>query len=189
MLFRSLLLVLLLPLLLPNCNVNAVSETKPVTQIVITDSRVKYDLSFKHWGEFYFPFEDWHWWKSQGMAESNLDPNAMSYCGAVGIMQIMPATATDLGVKNRWDAEESIQGGIKYDSQVDRIFKTIDQPERRKFMFAGYNAGPGNIQRAKRLANSTIWDDVSDSLPLVTGKHSTETINYVRRIHKVKETL
>lgn len=152
-------------------------------------SIVKYDLIFKRWGEFYFPFDDWRWFKSQGMAESNLDPQAVSWCGAVGVMQIMPGTATDLGVKNRWDPEENIQGGIKYDKQVDRIFKVIDQPERRKFMFAGYNAGPGNIRKAKNLADSTVWDTVADSLHLVTGKHSTETINYVKRIYLMKKNL
>jgi len=181
--------LLLLPLY--SCKVEAITEivAKPVTKVIITESRVKYDLSFKRWGEFYFPFDDWHWWKSQGMAESNLDPNAVSWCGAVGIMQIMPGTATDLGVKNRWDAEESIQGGIKYDKVVDKFFKVINQPERRKFVFAGYNAGMGNIQKAKKLSGSVIWDDVSKSLCSVTGKHCEETINYVKRIYKLMKEL
>lgn len=148
---------------------------------------LKYDLSFRRWGEFYFPFEDWRWFKSQGIAESNLDPSAVSWCGAVGVMQIMPATAKELGVNNRWDAEQSIQGGVKYDQKVDRFFKEVKcQTERRKFMFAGYNAGMGNIQKAKKLADSNIWDTVTNFLPLVTGKHSIETINYVKRIHKMK---
>lgn len=179
--------MLLLPLLLLNCKGEAATEivTKPIIKVVITESRVKYDLSFKRWGEFYFPFDDWHWWKSQGIAESNLDPSAVSWCGAVGIMQIMPGTATELGVKNRWDAEESIQGGIKYDKQVDKFFKAIDQPERRKFMFAGYNAGMGNIQKAKKLADSVMWVNVSISLCSITGKHCEETIGYVKRIYKL----
>jgi len=105
-------------------------------------------------------------------------------------MQIMPATATELAVKNRWDAEESIQGGIKYDQQVDRFFKSITQPERKKFVFGGYNSGMGNISKAKRLANSELWDDVSASLCSVTGKHCKETSDYVKRIYRfMKEVL
>lgn len=150
---------------------------------------VKYDLIFRRWGEFYFPFDDWRWFKSQGIAESNLDPSAVSWCGAVGVMQLMPVTAKELGVSNRWDAETNIQGGIKYDKKVDKIFKDLNHPERRKFMFAGYNAGPGNIQKAKKLASSNIWNIVANYLPLVTGKHSTETINYVKRICHLKEIL
>lgn len=186
---------LLLPLLFLSCKVSTSlsaetvttsSEAKPVVKPSTPDPVGKYDLSFKRWGEFYFPFDDWRWWKCQGIAESNLAPDAVSWCGAVGVMQIMPATATDLGVKNRWDAEESIQGGIKYDKQVDRIFKAIDQPERRRFTFASYNAGPGNIQKTKKLANSEVWDTVVGFLHLVTGKHSTETINYVKKIYRLK---
>jgi soluble lytic murein transglycosylase-like protein len=149
---------------------------------------VKYDLAFKRWGDFYFAFEDWRWFKCQGMAESNLNPKALSWCGAMGIMQIMPATAKELGVKNPWDPEESIQGGIKYDRNMDRFFKAIcNAGERRKFMFAGYNAGPGNIRKAKNLAGSDKWEEVSKSLCLVTGKHCHETIGYVKRIHEFKK--
>ncbi len=100
-------------------------------------------------------------------------------------MQLMPGTAKELGVKNPFDPEENIQGGIKYDLKVDRIFKVIDQPERRKFMFAGYNAGPGNIKKAKALIGTNVWDDVAAYLHLVTGKHSEETINYIKRIYRL----
>ena len=179
---------LLLLLLLLSCKGGVTTEA--VAKPSIPEPVGKYDFSFKRWGEFYFPFDDWRWWKSQGIAESNLNPNAVSWCGAVGVMQIMPATAIGLGVKNRLDAEESIQGGIKYDNQVDRVFKSVDQPERRKFMFAGYNAGPGNITKAKKLANSSdVWDVTANSLNLVTGHNSLETINYVKRICKIKKDL
>jgi len=152
---------------------------------------IKYDLNFKRWGEFYFAFEDWKWFKSQGIAESNLDPDAISWCGAMGIMQIMSATAKELGVKNPWNPEESIQGGIKYDLRVDRFFKDIGcLSQRRKFMFAGYNAGMGNISRARKLSNnSDKWEIVSVSLCSVTGKHCHETIGYVKRIHETKKRL
>lgn len=150
---------------------------------------VKYDFAFRRWGEWYFPFDDWKYFKAQGIAESSLKPDAVSYCGAQGLMQIMPKTAIGLGVKNPWDPEESIQGGIKYDHQMDGIFKGINQPERRKFIFAGYNCGPGNLKKAKTVANSDVWDTVAKSLPLITGKHSSETIGYVKRIYNIMANL
>jgi len=156
------------------------------TASVAPASPLTYDMMFRRWGEFYFPFEDWRWFKAQGLAESGLDPKAVSYCGAMGVMQLMPATASELGVSNPWEPEQNIQGGIKYDKDMDTFFKPIELPERRKFMFAGYNAGPGNISKARKLAESDLWDDVSACLPRVTGQHSKETIQYVKNIYKFK---
>jgi membrane-bound lytic murein transglycosylase MltF len=189
--FRFYLVFLLLPLLLLNCNWIApavIAAPVAISPAKGTGSNytMAYDLYFKRWGEFYFPFDDWKWWKSQGVAESDLDPKALSWCGAQGIMQIMPKTGIGLGLKNPWDPEESIQAGIKYDDQVDTFFKPIEKTERRKLMFAGYNAGPGNIQKARKLASSDEWSAVASKLPDVTGKNSEETIGYVSRIYKLK---
>lgn len=146
----------------------------------------KYDLHFKRWGEYYFPFEQWQWWKAQGIAESLLDPAAVSWCGARGIMQLMPATAAELGVVNSFDPEVNIQGGIKYDRKVYRMLKDRD------LMFAGYNAGPGHIKKALRLSPCTkchdkgTWPMAAAQLSRVTGKNSKETIGYVTRINVIK---
>jgi soluble lytic murein transglycosylase-like protein len=151
---------------------------------------VKYDVYFRRWGEFYFPFEEWTWWKSQGIAESDLTPSAVSWCGAQGIMQIMPKTGLGLGLTDPWNPELNIQAGIHYDQQVDGYFKSIAQPERRKFMFAGYNAGMGNINKARKLSGVDIWDDTAAKLPSITGKsNAAETTGYVSRIYKLKEIL
>lgn len=148
-------------------------------------SQLKYDLFFKRWGLYYFPFESWQWFKSQGIAESNLNPNAVSWAGAMGVMQLMPATAKGLGVGNPYDAEASIQGGVKYDRWLDKKLSRISNPERRNFMFASYNAGLGNILKAKKLAQTDIWQDSADKLPQVTGQHSKETTGYVQRITRI----
>jgi hypothetical protein len=162
---------------------------KPAVKATIAEPIGKYDLSFKRWGEFYFPFDDWHWWKSQGIAESNLDPNAVSWCGAVGVMQIMPATATGLGVKNRLDAEESIQGGIKYDNQIWKWWNNFCPGDKKKITFASYNAGMGNIKKAKDVSSSCDWEYIKTFLFSITGRHSQETMQYVSRIYKIYPTI
>jgi len=145
---------------------------------------IKYDLAFKKWGEFYMPFQDWRHWKAQGLAESGLNPKAVSWCGATGIMQLMPGTAKDLGV-NPYDTEGNIQGGIKYDKFLLRYWKTIpDTNEQRDFIFASYNSGAGNVLKAYRLAKSQKWEDASIQLPKVTGKNAKETCGYVRNIRQ-----
>jgi membrane-bound lytic murein transglycosylase F len=143
---------------------------------------VRYDLAFKHWGEFYFPGEDWHWWRAQGVAESGLNPGAVSPDGARGIMQLMPETAREMGADPS-DAESNIRGGIKFDRELwngwSRCASTL---ARRDLMFASYNAGPGNIEQAVRLAGSSLWEKVAPVLRRVTGTHAVETIHYVQRI-------
>lgn len=146
---------------------------------------IKYDLQFKRWGAYYFPYEDWKWWKAQGIAESNLKPEAVSWCGARGIMQLMPLTAKDLGV-NPYDPEQNIQGGIKYNAWIDKILKkkNIANPNRRNLMFGSYNAGLGWILKAIKKADSVEWLLVSEQLKTIT-KYSAETIGYVKRINKI----
>lgn len=141
----------------------------------------QYDLVFKHCGELHFPWQDWRWWRAQGIAESGLRPDAVSPAGAIGIMQLMPETARELGV-NPHDPEANICGGIHYDRMLWDGWKAAQPDEQRKLTFASYNAGPGNIARAARLAASNLWVDVAAMLARVTGKHAVETINYVARI-------
>jgi len=66
--------------------------------------------------------------------------------------------------------------------------------QRLKFMFASYNAGKGNILKAQRRAEqqgefANDWFPVGQSLKKVTGKHSTETINYVEKIFIIQEDI
>jgi len=145
----------------------------------------KYDLYFKRWGQVYFPFENWKRWKAQGIAESNLNSLARSRCGALGVMQLMPATAKELGV-NPYDPESNIRGGIKYDAKLYKIWAKIPiKTERFNFTYASYNAGPGWIIKASKMAQSIEWSAAAEKLPLITGKHAAETTGYVKKINSI----
>lgn len=75
-------------------------------------------------------------------AESAFNPNALSLKGAQGLMQLMPGTASDMGVLDAFDAGQNIRGGARYLAQLLRIFGGNEQ-----LAAAAYNAGPGAVQR------------------------------------------
>lgn len=80
--------------------------------------------------------------KAMAKAESDFDPNATSKSGAMGIMQLMPATAKGLGVKDAYDPEQNIMGGAKY------IASLLEKYEGNlSYALAAYNAGSGNVEK------------------------------------------
>lgn len=74
--------------------------------------------------------------------ESAFDPNAVSRAGAVGLMQLMPATARRFGVRDRFDPEQNLRGGARYLAWLlDHFNQDLD------LALAAYNAGEGSVQR------------------------------------------
>ncbi|HEY3591752.1 MAG TPA: transglycosylase SLT domain-containing protein [Buttiauxella sp.] len=116
--------------------------------------------------------------RAQTKQESGGDHKAVSYAGAGGLMQIMPDTASDLGVTDRFNPEQSVAGGAKYMSQLKKKYKGDTA-----LALAAYNAGPGNIDKARKKAKSDDIDAVLNQLPDVTGpKNAKQTQDYVRNI-------
>lgn len=78
---------------------------------------------------------------AQAQAESNFDPNAVSKAGAQGVMQLMPGTASDLGVTDSFNPVQNVDAGMKYLASLYQKFGDWT------LALAAYNAGPGNVQK------------------------------------------
>ena len=127
---------------------------------------------------------------AQGYQESRLDQGAKSSVGAVGIMQIMPATGAELAVGDIHQLEPNIHGGAKYIRfLIDKYF--ADEPmtplDKGLFAFASYNAGPGRIRQLRKRAadrglDPNVW---FNNVELVAAEAiGRETVQYVSNIYK-----
>jgi membrane-bound lytic murein transglycosylase MltF len=127
---------------------------------------------------------------AQGYQESTLDQNKKSHVGAIGVMQVMPATGKELKVGDIKITEANIHAGTKYmDQLMTRYFKDADFNEQNRtlFAFASYNAGPGNISKMRREAEKRGLDPNKwfNNVENVTAeKIGIETTTYVRNIYK-----
>ena len=154
----------------------------------------RYDHTFRKYSKRYFgPTFDWRAFKAQGLAESNLDPNAKSWVGARGIMQLMPSTYHEVRTKNPTmqqidDPEWNIAAGIYYDRQLWRLWENDSVSiDRLPFTFASYNAGRLTILRAQDTARThaldhRTWKSIETVAPRLRRWRHSETLDYVRRI-------
>jgi len=149
-----------------------------------------YDLIqyFKKYGDKYDV--DWLLMAAQGYQESQLDQNAKSHVGAIGVMQIMPATGKDLNVGDIRKVEPNIHGGIKYMRwMIDNYYgkEPMTNLDKALFAFASYNAGAGRISQlrreaAKRGLDPNVWFHNVEYV--VADKIGRETVTYVSNIYK-----
>jgi membrane-bound lytic murein transglycosylase F len=109
---------------------------------------------------------DWRLLASLIYQESRFNPDVRSRVGAYGLMQIMPETGKRFGVDITSSPRNNIKAGAKYISWLHSIFdpKIPDENEKTRFILASYNAGPGHILDAMKLAEKNgkdplIWDD------------------------------
>lgn len=130
----------------------------------------KYEALFKKYANAEV---DWRLLAAVSYQESHWDPLAKSPTGVRGMMMLTLNTADYVGVKNRLDAEQSIQGGAKYLSQqINRLPDSINPDEKMWFALASYNLGYGHLMDARRITtmkkqNPNSWVDVKDNLPLL----------------------
>lgn len=127
---------------------------------------------------------------AQGYQESRLDQGARSRVGAVGIMQVMPATGRSLGVGDIHEVEPNIHAGVKYvRTIIDAHFAddSVDAVNRTLFALASYNAGPARVAGLRRRAaarglNPNVW--LGNVEQVAAQEIGRETVTYVSNIYK-----
>jgi membrane-bound lytic murein transglycosylase F len=154
----------------------------------------RYDDYFRKYSKRYFgPTFDWHYFKAQAMAESNLDPKARSRVGARGLMQLMPSTyaliaSSSSHYKEINDPQSNIGAGIAHDRDLWMMWnEKVTDADRFAFMFGTYNAGEGAIIRARARAQKSKldpqqWQSVVVIAPKVPRWRYRETLGYVTTI-------
>jgi soluble lytic murein transglycosylase-like protein len=142
-----------------------------------------------------------HWVEAQVNAESDGDPQAHSKSGAMGLMQLMPSTAVELGVLNPYDPKQSIDGGVRYlKQQYDHFPEIPTLVDRLRASWASYNCGRGYVNKAIQINRYFLgdttdwwrWEGIAWGLRqpecVVQGRNPRwwETVVYVERIWTYK---
>ena len=143
---------------------------------------------FRKYGEKYSM--DWMLMAAQGYQESRLDQNAKSHVGAVGVMQVMPATGKELNVGDIKLIEPNIHAGVKYiRNMVDRYYakEPMDDVNKMLFAFAAYNAGPARVRQLRAEAKTqgldpNVWFNNVERV--ASARIGRETVTYVSNIYK-----
>jgi len=133
---------------------------------------------------------DWLLMAAQGYQESQLNQAAKSKVGAIGVMQVMPATGKELGVGDINEAEANIHAGVKYMRwMIDQYYgkEPMTNLDKALFAFASYNAGAGRISQlrkeaAKRGLDPNVWFHNVEYV--AAEKIGAETVTYVSNIYK-----
>jgi membrane-bound lytic murein transglycosylase MltF len=143
---------------------------------------------FKKYGDQYDV--DWVLMGAQGYQESQLNQDAKSSVGAIGVMQLMPATGKDMNVGDVTEVEANIHAGIKYMRwMIDHYYgkEPMTELDKALFAFASYNAGAGRISQlrkeaAKRGLDPNVWFHNVEYV--AAEKIGQETVTYVSNIYK-----
>ena len=127
---------------------------------------------------------------AQGYQESGLNQDAKSHVGAIGIMQVMPATGTEMKVGDIRQLDPNINAGVKYIRfMVDEYFagESMDDLNKILFAFAAYNAGPGRVRQLRKQAaaqglNPNVWTENVEMV--AAARIGPETVTYVSNIYR-----
>ena len=149
---------------------------------------------------------DWRMLAAIGYQESHWNKDAESPTGVKGIMMLTKGTAKHLGIKDREDPRQSIEGGARYFIQrIKKIPERIPEPDRTWLALASYNVGFGHLEDARILTqqrggNPDKWMDVKESLPLLSQKkwfsqtkhgyaRGKEPVRYIENVRSYYELL
>ncbi|MGQ7243271.1 membrane-bound lytic murein transglycosylase MltF [Salinicola sp. V024] len=149
---------------------------------------------------------DWRLLAALGFQESHWKPGAESPTGVRGLMMLTRPTAKEIGIDDRLDPRQSVDGGARYLLQVkQRLSDDIPEPDRTWMALAAYNVGLGHLFDAQEIArlrggNPERWADVREALPLLQQREwysrvahgyarGGEPVIYVRNIRRYYEIL
>lgn len=149
---------------------------------------------------------DWRLLAAISYQESHWRPHARSHTGVRGMMMLTLATAKQMGIKSRLDAEQSIRGGSKYFKRmINKMPDRIPSPDRVWFALASYNVGFGHLNDARIITQQQggdpdRWVEVKKRLPLLQQKkyykntkygyaRGKEPVHYVENIRRYYDTL
>ncbi|HEY7138921.1 MAG TPA: transporter substrate-binding domain-containing protein [Methylomirabilota bacterium] len=129
---------------------------------------------------------DWRLVTSQMYQESRFDPRVRSWVGALGLMQVMPRTARELGVRDVRQPEQGIHAGVKLLARYHAMYQEpeIGEQDRLRFTLAAYNCGPGHVADARRVAADLKLDpnrwfgQVEKAMPLLAKPRFARTARY-----------
>lgn len=153
----------------------------PIYQASFKKSAAKYDI-------------DWHLLAAMGYQESHLNANSVSPTGVRGLMMLTSSTAQAMGVRNRADPTQSIQGGAKYYDQILSQFNNIPYPDRNWYALVAYNMGPGAVFKIQKRIQSqgkdpNQWVNLYDYLQKNQTRNGRykQALQYVTRIRSYVE--
>jgi membrane-bound lytic murein transglycosylase MltF len=166
-------------------------DTKYVKDALSVAERRKLEAMvelFKKYGDQYGM--DYLLMAAQGYQESQLDQSVKSRVGAIGVMQVMPATGKELNVGDISQLEPNINAGVKYMRwMIDHYYKDepMDPLNKGLFAFASYNAGPGRIRQLRQEAatrglDPNVW--FGNVEQVASERIGRETVTYVSNIYK-----
>ena len=145
------------------------------------------ELFRKYAGQYRF---DYLLLTAQGYQESQLDQSTKSPVGAIGIMQLMPATGKAMEVGDIRQTEANVHAGAKYMDHLIEVYfpdAELDEENRTLFAFAAYNAGPTRMSKLRKLASEQGYDPnkwFNNVERVVAQKVGQEPVTYVRNIYK-----
>jgi len=141
---------------------------------------------------------DWRLIAAIVYQESHFNPQATSFTGVKGLMQVTLQTAQEMGISNRLSPKQSIYAGVKYLKKMYSRWDKIKGHDQLLFALASYNIGYGHVTDAQKIAkkmglNQNRWSSLKKTLPLLREKkyysqtkygyaRGTEPVRYVDRV-------